>query len=107
MVNVLILQTQWCKLKNDSGERSSMFWQWETLWLDSPDTNSIVPRWCNQSGFEEVVTAVESVSQVLVGVVLALAVGCRVQEGQLLATGLQLQDLTAQVQAALWARSET
>lgn len=40
-------------------------------------------------------------SQVLVGVVLALAVGGRVQEGQLVAAALQLQDLAAQVQAAL------
>lgn len=39
-------------------------------------------------------------SQVLVGVALALAVGGRVQEGQLLAAALQLQDPTAQVQAA-------
>lgn len=47
--------------------------------------------------------AVESGSQVLVGVVVALAVGGRVQEGQLVAgAALQLQDTTAQVQAALW-----
>lgn len=45
--------------------------------------------------------AVVSGSQVLVGVVLALAVGGGVQEGQLVAAALQLQDLTAQVQAAL------
>lgn len=94
MVNVLILQTQWCKLKNDGGERSSVFWQCETLWSDSPDTNVL----------EEAVARRRVVggSQVLVGVVLALAVGRRFQEGQLLAAARQLQDLLAQVQAALW-----
>ena len=40
-------------------------------------------------------------SQVLVGVVLALAVAGWVQEGQLLPTALQLHHLAAQVQAAL------
>lgn len=45
--------------------------------------------------------AVELGSQVLVGVVLALAVGRRVQEGQLVVAALQLQDPTAQIQAAL------
>lgn len=49
----------------------------------------------------KVVAAVESGSQVLVGVVLALAVGRRVQEGQLLVAALQLHDPAAQVQAAL------
>ena len=44
----------------------------------------------------------ESDSQVLIGVVLAPAVGGGAEEGQLLATGsLQLQDPAAQVQAAL------
>lgn len=67
----------------------------------SPDTNGIAPRCSNPSRFEEAVAAVSLGSQVLVSVVLALAVGRRVQEGQLLAAALQLQDLTAQVQAAL------
>lgn len=100
VVKVLILQTQWCKLKNDCSEFSSVFWQWETLWSDGPDTNGITPRCCNQSRFEEVVAAVESGSQVLVGVVLAP--GRRVHKGQLLVTVLQLQDPAAQIQAALW-----
>lgn len=67
-----------------------------------PDTNGIAPRCCNRSGFEEEIGANRvGGSQVLVGVVLALAVGRRVQEGQLLATSLKLQDPAAQVQAAL------
>lgn len=104
MVNVLILQTQWCKLKNDGGERSSVFWQCETLWSDSPDTN--VTRLAAATGpdLEEAVARRRVVggSQVLVGVVLALAVGRSFQEGQLVAAARQLQDLLAQVQAALW-----
>ena len=48
------------------------------------------------------IAAVGSHSQVLVGVVLAPAVGRRIQEGKLLATvALQLKDPAAQVQAAL------
>lgn len=46
------------------------------------------------------------VSQVLVGVVLALAVRREAQERQLLVAALQLQGFAAQVQAALRARGK-
>lgn len=46
------------------------------------------------------------VSQVLVGVVLALAVRREAQERQLLVAALQLQDFVAQVQAALRTRGK-
>lgn len=100
MVNALILQTQWCKLRNTGCACSSVFWQCETLWSTAPDTASRLLRH-NQSRSEEAAAAVVSDSQVLVGVVLALAVAGWVQEGQLLPTALQLHHLAAQVQAAL------
>lgn len=83
-----------------------MFWQCETPGSDKSghkrhraSLQQLVT--VRGGGWGWAVAAVVSGSQVLVGVVLALAVGGRVQEGQLVAAALQLQDLTAQVQAAL------
>lgn len=75
---------------------------WDTDWT-SPDTNDVVAanRWRAEGS---VVRAPGS--QVLVGVVLALAVGREAQEGQLLVAALQLQDFVAQVQAALRTRGK-
>lgn len=67
----------------------------------SPDTNDVVAA--NRLRTEDSVVRAAG-SQVLVGVVLALAVGREAQEGQLLVAALQLQDFVAQVQAALRTR---
>lgn len=88
---VSILQTQRCKLGLRMLIRVRAVW--DTDWT-SPDTNDVVAA--NRLRTEESV-----VSQVLVGVVLALAVRREAQERQLLIAVLQLQDFIAQVQAAL------
>lgn len=98
MVNVLILQTQWCKLKMPI----HVLAMWDTVIGEVQTQKGIASRCSNQPQFEETVASVMLDSQVLVGVMLALAVGRGVQEGQLLTGALQLQNLTAQVQAALW-----
>lgn len=73
---------------------------WDTDWT-SPDTNDVVAA--NRLWTEDSVVHAP-VSQVLVGVALALAVRREAQERQLLVAALQLQDFVAQVQATLRTR---
>lgn len=65
---------------------------------DGPDPNGVLP---SRSGGGVVASVGGRGSQVLVGVVLALAVAPSVQEGQLLVAALKFHHPTAQIQAAL------
>lgn len=78
-----------------------MFWQCKRHRYRSVQTQTAPRLVAATSGvLRELVAAVVAGSQVLVSVVLALAVGRRVEEGQLLPAALQLKDPTVQVQAA-------
>lgn len=97
---VVTLQTQRCKLGLRMLIRVRAVW--DTDWT-SPDTNDVVAA--DRLRTEEPVVRAP-VSQVLVGVVLALAVRREAEERQLLVAALQLQDFVAQVQAALRTRGK-